>query len=52
MIETLNEMIFFVIAVIVMYMAGYGIVDRICKCFENCHDVEVDTDDKSRNKES
>ena len=47
-----NEMIMFVLQVLVMYMAAYGIVDRICKCFEFCHTTEeIEDHDKSRDEE-
>lgn len=47
-----NEMIMFVLQVLVIYMAMYGIVDRICKCFEFCHATgEIKDHDKSGNAE-
>jgi hypothetical protein len=46
-----NEMIMFVLQVLVMYMAAYGIIDRICMCVESIHMQKEYRNDKSRNKE-
>lgn len=46
-----NDLIMFVVVVIVMYMAVYGCVDRICKCFENCHGCGGVNCDESRDSE-
>lgn len=46
-----NEMIMFVLQVLVMYMAAYGIVDRICMCVESIRMRKEYRNDKSRNEE-
>ncbi len=46
-----NEMIMFVLQVLVMYMAAYGIIDRICMCVESIHMRKEYRNDKSRNEE-